>query len=243
MGETPWKFESSPGHHYRGDSTRSYDAHDKASAGRRRIVSGLKIELHKGDLPQDLDLGPVVAVDTETMGLDPARDRLCLVQLSAGDGTCHLVQVGKDDIQAPNLARLLADPATLKLFHFARFDVAMLARYLGITVTPVYCTKIASKLVRTYTDKHGLKDLTKELLGVDLSKQQQSSDWGEDTLTQAQQQYAASDVLHLHALKQRLDAMLAREGRKELAQACFDFLSTRAQLDLSGWADEDIFAH
>lgn len=203
----------------------------------------MNIELHKGDLPQGLDLGPVVAVDTETMGLDPTRDRLCLVQLSAGDGNCHLVQIGKGQIQAPNLSRLLADADTLKLFHFARFDIAMLNRYLGVAVAPLYCTKIASKLVRTYTDKHGLKDLTKELLGIDMSKQQQSSDWGAETLTQAQQQYAASDVLHLHALKQRLDEMLAREGRAELAQACFDFLPTRAQLDLSGWADEDIFAH
>jgi len=203
----------------------------------------LNIELHKGDLPQGLDLGPVVAVDTETMGLDPTRDRLCLVQLSAGDGTCHLVQIGKGQIEAPTLSRLLADADTLKLFHFARFDIAMLNRYLGVAVAPLYCTKIASKLVRTYTDKHGLKDLTKELLGIDMSKQQQSSDWGAETLTQAQQQYAASDVLHLHALKQRLDEMLAREGRAELAQACFGFLPTRAQLDLSGWADEDIFAH
>lgn len=203
----------------------------------------MNIELHKGDLPQGLDLGPVVAVDTETMGLDPTRDRLCLVQLSAGDGTCHLVQIGKGQIEAPTLSRLLADADTLKLFHFARFDIAMLNRYLGVAVAPLYCTKIASKLVRTYTDKHGLKDLTKELLGIDMSKQQQSSDWGAETLTQAQQQYAASDVLHLHALKQRLDEMLAREGRAELAQACFDFLPTRAQLDLSGWADEDIFAH
>ncbi len=177
------------------------------------------------------------------MGLDPARDRLCLVQLSSGDGTCHLVQMGKDDIRAPNLSRLLTDKKVLKLFHFARFDVAMLNRYLGVSVEPVYCTKIASKLVRTYTDKHGLKDLAKELLGVDLSKQQQSSDWGAETLTQAQQQYAATDVLHLHALKQRLDEMLAREGRTDLAQSCFDFLSTRAKLDLSGWADQDIFAH
>lgn len=203
----------------------------------------MNIELHKGDLPQGLDLGPVVAVDTETMGLDPTRDRLCLVQLSAGDGTCHLVQIGKGQIEAPTLSRLLADADTLKLFHFARFDIAMLNRYLGVAVAPLYCTKIASKLVRTYTDKHGLKDLTKELLGIDMSKQQQSSDWGAETLTQAQQQYAASDVLHLHALKQRLDEMLAREGRAELAQACFGFLPTRAQLDLSGWADEDIFAH
>ncbi len=203
----------------------------------------MKIKLHQGDLPEDLNLGAVVAVDTETMGLDPARDRLCLVQLSAGDGTCHLVQIGQGQTQAPNLAHLLSDPAVLKLFHFARFDIAMLKRYLGVDVAPVYCTKIASKLVRTYTDKHGLKDLTKELLGIDLSKQQQSSDWGADTLSDAQQQYAASDVLHLHALKARLDDMLAREGRVDLAQACFDFLPTRARLDLAGWADEDIFAH
>lgn len=203
----------------------------------------MKIKLHKGDLPKDLGLGPVVAVDTETMGLNPARDRLCLVQLSAGDGNCHLVQIPKGTVDAPNLVALLSDPSTLKLFHFARFDIAMLRRHLGVDVAPVYCTKIASKLVRTYTDKHGLKDLAKELLGVDLSKQQQSSDWGGDTLSQAQQHYAASDVLHLHALKERLDDMLAREGRSDLAQACFDFLSTRARLDLDGWANEDIFAH
>ncbi len=243
MGATPWKFESSPGHHHRDEATQSHDVDDQAAAGWQRIVSGLKIELHKGDLPQNLDLGQIVAVDTETMGLDPARDRLCLVQLSAGDGNCHLVKIGQGQTQAPNLTRLLSDPGVLKLFHFARFDIAMLNRYLGVDVAPVYCTKIASKLVRTYTDKHGLKDLTKELLGIDMSKQQQSSDWGADTLSDAQQQYAASDVLHLHALKARLDDMLAREGRADLAKACFDFLPTRARLDLAGWADEDIFAH
>jgi ribonuclease D len=200
------------------------------------------IEVHRADLPAGLAFGAAVAIDTETMGLNPGRDRLCLVQLSAGDGNAHLVQIvpGQD---APNLKALLADPAVLKLFHFARFDVAMLAHGLGVTARPVYCTKIASKLARTYTDKHGLKDLCRELLGVDLSKQQQSSDWGAATLTPEQIAYAASDVLHLHALKARLDAMLARERRTALAEACFAFLPTRAALDLAGWAEDDIFAH
>jgi ribonuclease D len=213
-----------------------------------------RVHLHQGDLPAGLALGPVVAVDTETMGLNPWRDRLCLVQLSAGDGVVHLVQfprpggaAGADAaparLAAPRLAALLADPATLKLLHFARFDLAMLHRHLGVLARPVYCTKTASRLVRTTTDKHGLKDLAKELLGVDLSKQQQSSDWGAETLTEEQKVYAASDVLHLHALKARLDAMLAREGRTDLARACFDFLPTRALLDLAGWAEPDIFAH
>jgi len=203
----------------------------------------MTIQLHRNDLPDGLSLGPVVAVDTETMGLDPKRDRLCLVQLSAGDGTVHLVQIAQGQTQAPNLARLLADPAVLKLFHFARFDIAALQNALGVVTAPVWCTKIASRLVRTYTDRHGLKYLLAELLGVDISKQQQSSDWGADTLTEAQLAYAASDVLYLHRLKEALDAMLEREGRAELAQACFDFLHTRAALDLAGWPETDIFAH
>jgi ribonuclease D len=202
-----------------------------------------QITLHRGDLPDGLDLGPVVAVDTETMGLRVHRDRLCVVQLSSGDGTAHLVQLNDGRYDAPNLSRLLADPDTLKLFHFARFDLATLRHWLGVDCRPVYCTKIASKLVRTFTDRHGLKDLCQDLLGVGLSKQQQSSDWGAAELTQQQQAYAASDVLHLHALRRILDEMLAREGRAEMAQACFDFLPVRAQLDLAGWEDIDIFAH
>jgi ribonuclease D len=201
--------------------------------------------LHKGDLPESLDLGPIVAIDSETMGLAIGRDRLCVVQLSAGDGDAHLVQMpvaGPGGLKAPNLSRLLTDPTRLKLFHFARFDVAILKQALGVTTNPVYCTKIASKLVRTYTDRHGLKDLVRELLGIDLSKQQQSSDWGAAELTEEQIAYAASDVLHLHKLKQRLDEMLAREGRTELAESCFRFLPTRAALDINGWPD-DIFAH
>ena len=203
----------------------------------------MTVTLHRSDLPDGLDLGPVVAVDTETMGLNPLRDRLCLVQLSAGDGTAHLVQIAAGQTAAPNLARLLQDPARLKLFHFARFDVAALRHGLGVACAPVWCTKIASKLVRTYTDRHGLKYLLAELLDIDVSKAQQSSDWGAETLTAAQQSYAAADVLHLHRLKERLEAMLAREGRTELARACFDFLPTRAALDLGGWDEIDIFAH
>ncbi|MDE2135761.1 MAG: ribonuclease D [Alphaproteobacteria bacterium] len=203
----------------------------------------MKIKLHKNDLPDGLDLGPVVAVDSETLGLNVQRDRLCLVQLSAGDGVCHAVQFERGAYAAPNLKRLLADPKALKLLHFARFDMGMFRRYLGVTTTPVYCTKIASKLVRTYTDKHGLKDLVKELLGVDLSKEQQSSDWGAAELSERQLAYAANDVAYLHRLKVALDVMLAREGRTELAKACFDFLPARVELDLGGWADTDIFAH
>lgn len=203
----------------------------------------MTITLHKGDLPDGLDLGPVVAVDTEAMGLDPNRDDLCVVQLSAGDGDAHVVQLDRATFDCPNLKALLADAGTVKLFHFARFDVGMVSKYLGVTCAPVYCTKIASRLVRTYTDRHGLKDLARELLGVDMSKQQQSSDWGADDLSQAQLDYAASDVLYLHQMKDKLDMMLAREGRADLAQACFDFLPTRAALDLAGWPDEDIFAH
>jgi len=203
----------------------------------------MKIKLHHGDLPDGLDLGPMVAVDSETLGLNPQRDRLCLVQLSSGDGVCHAVQFAAGDYAAPNLVRMLSDPKVLKLFHFARFDVAMFLRYLGAVTAPVYCTKIASRLVRTYTDKHGLKDLVKELLGVDLSKEQQSSDWGAPHLSEKQLAYAANDVAYLHRLKDALDAMLAREGRTKLAQACFDFLPARAELDLAGWPDFDIFAH
>jgi len=203
----------------------------------------MAISVHERDLPVGLELGPVVAVDTETMGLKPDRDRLCLAQLSAGDGHCHLVRFAADAYQAPNLVRLLADPAIEKVFHFARFDLAMLRRHLGVVCRPVYCTKIASKLARTYTDRHGLKDLCQELLGIDLSKQMQSSDWGAHELSPAQLSYAANDVLHLHRLRQRLDAMLEREGRRELAAACFSFLPQRAELDLAGWADADIFAY
>ena len=203
----------------------------------------MKIHLHHGDLPDGLDLGRLVAIDTETLGLNPFRDRLCLAQLSAGDGVCHAVQFGVNDYAAPNLKRLLSDPSVTKLFHFARFDVAMFRRYLGVVCAPIYCTKIASKLVRTYTDRHGLKDLVRELLNIELSKEQQSSDWGAPELTEKQLAYAASDVAHLHALKTVLDTMLAREGRTHLAKACFDFLPTRAELDLAGWEEIDIFAH
>lgn len=203
----------------------------------------MAIELHHGDLPATLDLGRIVAIDTETMGLVPHRDRLCLAQLSSGDGNAHLVKFAPGEIRAPNLARLLADPDVLKLYHFGRFDIAVLSRSLGVTSRPVYCTKIASKLVRTYTDRHGLKELCRELIGVDLSKEQQSSDWGAGDLSAQQMAYAASDVLHLHELKRKLDEMLAREGRSGLAQACFDFLPTRAELDLAGWPEADIFEH
>ena len=199
--------------------------------------------VHIGDLPAELDLGPAVAVDTETLGLNLARDRLCVVQLSSGDGTAHLVHFPAADYAAPNLKALLGDPARLKLYHFARFDLAVLKRDLGIDAAPAYCTKTASRLCRTFTDRHSLKDLTRDLLSVELSKQQQSSDWGAAELSAEQVAYAASDVLHLHALKDKLDPMLARQGRTELAQACFDFLPVRAALDLAGWADEDIFAH
>ena len=199
--------------------------------------------LHDGDLPDGLDLGPVVALDSETMGLRLGRDPLCVVQLSAGNGDAHVVQLGRPGYDCPNLKRLLTDPSVLKLFHFGRFDIAMFALHLGVVTAPVYCTKIASKLARTYTDRHGLKDLIRELLGADISKAQQSSDWGQATLSPEQIAYAASDVLYLHALRARLDLMLTREGRAELAQACFDFLPTRAQLDLAGWEDIDVFAH
>ncbi len=207
----------------------------------------MNIELHQGDLPAGLDLGATVAVDTETMGLNPWRDRLCLVQLSAGDDKCHLVRIppaaAGQRSTAPNLAALLGNYRVAKLFHFARFDIAALKHAFGVTTQPVYCTKTASRLVRTFTDRHGLKDLCKELLGVELKKEQQSSDWGAPELTPEQLRYAAADVLHLHALKSRLDEMLAREGRTALAEACFRFLPSRAELDLAGWPDVDIFAH
>jgi ribonuclease D len=199
--------------------------------------------LHRGDIPEGLDFGPAVAVDTEAMGLNPHRDRLCLVQLSSGNGDAHLVQFAAGLYEAPRLKRLLADPAVVKLFHFARYDLAMLYRYLGVMARPLYCTKIASRLVRTFSDRHGLKELCKDLLSVDLSKQQQSSDWGARNLSEEQLRYAAADVLYLHALRARLDPMLEREGREDLARACFDFLPWRVLLDLEGWAQEDIFAH
>ena len=199
--------------------------------------------VHQGDLPDDLDLGSVVAIDSETMGLRLGRDPLCVVQLSAGDGHAHVVQLRRPDYDCPNLKRVLRDRSVLKLFHFGRFDIAMFAHHLGVTTAPVYCTKIASKLARTYTDRHGLKDVTRELLGIDISKAQQSSDWGAARLSDDQIAYAASDVLNLHALRTKLDAMLEREGRSELAAACFEFLPTRARLDIAGWEDNDIFAH
>lgn len=203
----------------------------------------MTVRLHRGDLPDLSRYTGAVAIDTETMGLNPHRDRLCVVQLSPGDGSADVVQIPKGHTDAPNLKALLANPAVTKIFHFARFDVAVLYQSFGVMTGPIYCTKIASRLTRTYTDRHGLKDLVREVLNVDLSKQQQSSDWGSDSLSEPQLAYAASDVLHLHALRERLDAMLVREGRTQLAKACFDFLPTRALLDLQGWAEEDIFAH
>ncbi len=199
--------------------------------------------LYQNDLPDGLDLGPVVAIDCETMGLNPIRDRLCLIQMSGGDGNCHMIQVRPGQDSAPNLVRMLEDPNVLKLFHFGRFDIAAMANAFGATAAPVYCTKVASKLVRTFTDRHGLKYLLQELVGVDISKHQQQSDWGAEELTTAQLDYAASDVLYLHRLKAELDRMLAREDRTKLAQSCFDFLPVRAQLDLAGWPEIDIFAH
>lgn len=204
----------------------------------------MTIHLHQYDLPDGLDLGPIVAIDTETMGLDPRRDRLCVVQLSDGKGDAHLVQIARGQTAAPNLQRLLTDPAVLKLFHFGRFDIAALQKAFGVRTAPVWCTKIASKLIRTYTDRHGLKYLLAEYVGVDVSKAQQTSDWGAATLTEAQRDYAASDVLYLHKLKDALEAILHREGRMELAQSCFDFLPTRAELDLLGWDEpNDLFHH
>ncbi|ATG37511.1 putative 3'-5'-exonuclease [Phaeobacter piscinae] len=199
--------------------------------------------LYQNDLPDGLDLGPVVAIDCETMGLNPHRDRLCVVQLSGGDGNAHMVQIAKGQTAAPNLCAMLEDPKVLKLFHFGRFDIAAMYHAFGASAAPVYCTKIASRLVRTYTDRHGLRNLTQELIGVDISKQQQMSDWGAAQLSDAQLDYAASDVLHLHRLRDALDKRLDREGRSEMAQACFDFLPMRAKLDLAGWPDTDIFAH
>ena len=203
----------------------------------------MTIRLHRGDLPDLSAYKGAVAIDTEAMGLDPNRDRLCVVQLSPGDGSADVVQIGAGQRKAPNIERLLSDKSILKIFHFARFDLGILAKTFGVMAAPVYCTKIASRLARTYTDKHGLKDLAREVLGVDLSKQQQLSDWGADELTDAQVSYAATDVLHLHALKEKLDGMLTREGRADLAAACFRFLPDRARLDLAGWAAEDIFSH
>ncbi len=203
----------------------------------------MTVHFHEGDLPDGLDLGSLVAIDSETMGLRLGRDPLCVVQLSAGDGDAHVVRLNRPDYAAPNLKRLLKDRGVLKIFHFGRFDIAMFALHLGVTTAPVYCTKIASKLARTYTDRHGLKDVTRELLGIDMSKAQQSSDWGAKTLSPEQLAYAASDVLYLHALRDKLDVILEREGRMELAQECFAFLPTRARLDIAGWEDNDIFAH
>jgi ribonuclease D len=203
----------------------------------------MTVRHHRGDLPADYVPGPSIAVDTETLGLNPHRDRLCVVQISRGDGDADVVQILKDGPRPEKLAAVMADPAVLKIFHFARFDLAVLRKALGVDTAPVYCTKIASKLTRTYTDRHGLKDILRELLGIEISKQQQSSDWGADVLSQAQLDYAASDVLHLHALKRRFDEMLDREGRTHLARSCFQFLPTRAELDLAGWPDVDIFAH
>ena len=203
----------------------------------------MTIKLYKGDMPATLELGSSVAVDTEALGLNPLRDKLCLVQLSSGDGNAHLVQLDRSNYDAPRLKALLGSPDVLKIFHYARFDVATLKHYLGVETRPVYCTKIASRLTRTYTDRHGLKDLVKELLGIELNKQQQSSDWGVHMLSDAQKQYAAQDVLYLHEIKARLDQMLEREGREKLAKACFDFVNIRAALDLAGWTEEDVFAH
>lgn len=199
--------------------------------------------LYQNDLPDGLDLGPIVAIDCETMGLNPHRDRLCLIQMSGGDGNCHLIQVAPGQTEAPNLCKMLADPDVLKLFHFGRFDIAAMANAFGTVTAPVYCTKIASKLIRTFTDRHGLKNLLQELLGVDISKFQQQSDWGAPELSKGQLEYAASDVLYLHKLRDELNVRLAREGRTEMAQACFDFLPMRAQLDLAGWPEQDIFSH
>ena len=199
--------------------------------------------LYQNDLPDGLDLGAIVAIDCETMGLNPHRDRLCLIQMSGGDGECHLVQVAKGQTEAPNLCKMLADPNVLKLFHYGRFDIAAMENAFGTLAAPVYCTKIASKLVRTFTDRHGLKTLLHDMVGADISKHQQQSDWGAEKLTDAQLNYAASDVLYLHKLKDAFDVMLAREGRTEIAQACFDFLPTRAKLDLAGWPEADIFSH
>jgi ribonuclease D len=214
-----------------------------SAANSESTMTTSKPILHRGDLPSGVSFLNGIAIDTETLGLNPHRDRLCLVQLSGGDGTAHLVKFDGNDYNAPNLNALLVDPSIVKIFHFARFDIAVLKQYLGVETTPLYCTKIASKLARTYTDRHGLKDLVGELLGIEISKQQQSSDWGAAELSESQMSYAANDVLHLHALKAKLDAMLAREGRTEFAKQAFGFLPTRARLDLAGFEDDDIFAH
>jgi ribonuclease D len=203
----------------------------------------MAIKLYKGDLPSALDFGPAVAIDTEAMGLNPRRDKLCLVQLSSGDGNAHLVQLDRTSYEAPRLKALLTNADVLKIFHYARFDVATMKHHLGVDTRPLYCTKIASKLTRTYSDRHGLKDLVKELLGIEINKQQQSSDWGVHVLSDAQKQYAAQDVLYLHEIKARLDQMLERESRQGIAKSCFDFVSVRADLDLAGWTEEDVFAH
>lgn len=213
-----------------------------STAARAYAAKMTKITKHKGDLPAGLDLGAIIAVDTEAMGLNPVRDALCVVQISSGDGSAHVVQLERD-YDCPNLKALMADPGVLKIFHFARFDVAMMEKWLNITCAPIWCTKIASKLARTYTDRHGLKDVTRELVGLNMDKSQQSSDWGAAELSDQQLQYAASDVLHLHEIRDGLQRMLEREGRVELAQACFDFLPVRARLDLLGWEQTDIFAH
>lgn len=215
----------------------------RGSLNRAQDGFSMTIRFHRGDLPDRYEPGTAVAIDTETLGLNPHRDRLCVVQVSTGDGTADVVQIPKQGPTPGNLSRMLADPAVLKIFHYARFDLAVLFHRLGVMPGPVYCTKIASRLARTYTDRHGLKDLTREVLGIEISKQQQSSDWGAETLTQPQLEYAASDVLHLHALKERLDGMLERENRAHVARACFAFLPTRAELDLLGWPETDIFAH
>lgn len=214
-----------------------------SAASKSNKASKPKIHLHQGDLPKTVKLGPVVAIDTEAMGLNNHRDRLCLVQLSGGDGQAHLVQIPPGKVSAPNLKALLTDPKVLKLFHFARFDVAILQHNLNIDIKNIYCTKIASRLCRTYTDKHSLATLCRELAGIELNKQQQSSDWGTEKLSKEQQAYAADDVLYLHRIREQLEEMLAREGRTKLAQACFDFLPARARLDTQGWSDTDIFSH
>jgi ribonuclease D len=217
--------------------------HRPINAQTIRRSKAITITLHKGDLPADLKLEGDIAIDTEAMGLNNHRDRLCVVQLSTGDGNVHLVQFAPGAYEAPNLKRLLSNPKTTKLFHFARFDVAIIHLYLGVLIAPVYCTRTASRLARTFTDRHGLKDICRDLIGKDISKQQQSSDWGASELTQEQKEYAAGDVLYLHQLRTVLDGMLAREGRAELAKACFDFIPARAMLDIAGWAEVDIFAH
>ncbi len=239
MTARSWKFESSPGHH-RQFSLIQTKGHPLST---ETYAKAVEIHLHQNDLPAGLDWGDTIAVDTETQGLSLIRDRLCVVQISTGDGVCHLVQFSGDDFSAPNLKALMTDPNVTKVFHYARFDVSMMKQWLDITIHPIYCTKIASKLIRTYTDRHGLKDVTRELLGIELSKQQQSSDWAAQTLSQDQLDYAASDVLNLLMIKHKLDIMLAREGRTLLAQSCFDFLGTRGDLDLMGWSEVDIFSH